>query len=127
MFTGAALQFYGSRRSRVFAFLAAWSAITLIPILNVTLWNNAENLHDRYLYLPSVAVCIALASLIARLKELHYDISALGALIVIVAGYSFGTVREIRYWRDDYAFAQHALDVSPRPPIPPHLLTRAPH
>jgi len=122
MFTGAALLFYGSRRSRVFAFLAAWSAITLIPILNVTLWNNAENLHDRYLYLPSVAVCIALASLIARLKELHYDISALGALIVIVAGYSFVTVREMRYWRDDYVLAQHGIEVSPGHPIAPQLM-----
>src|SRR5260370_11616960 len=122
MFTGAALLFYGSRRSRVFAFLAAWSAISLIPILNVTLWNNAENVHDRYLYLPSVAVCIALAWLLARLKELPYDKSALAALIVITAGYAFVTVRESRYWRNDYVLAEHGIEVSPGHPIAPQLM-----
>ena len=122
VFTGAVLLFYGSRRSRVFAFLACWCGILLIPILQVTLWNNAENVHDRYLYLPSVAVCIALASLLARLKELHYDKPALGALIVITVWFAFVTVRELRYWKNEYVLAQHGIEVSPGHPIAPQLM-----
>ena len=118
----AAVLFYAGRRSRVWAFLGVWCAIMLIPILNVTLWNNAENLHDRYLYLPSVAVCIMLASLLAKLKELHYDKSALAALIVIAAGYAFVTVRELGYWMNDYVLAQHGIEVSPGHPIAPQLM-----
>lgn len=122
MLAGAAILSYGSRRSRVFAFLTAWCAITLSPILSVAFWNNAENLHDRYLYLPSVAVCIGLAILLARLKELHYNKSALVALIAIAAGYAFVTVRELQYWKNDYVLAEHGIEVSPGHPIAPQVM-----
>jgi Flp pilus assembly protein TadD len=125
MLAGGVGLFYGSRRSRVFAFLAMWWAIMMVPVLNVTLWHNAENLHDRYMYLPSVAVCIALASLLALLRELHYTKTTLGALVLIAAGYALVTVRELPYWRNDYVLAEHGIEISPGHPIAPQLMGNA--
>ena len=77
---GAASLYYVSKRSRLWAFLSAWCAIMLIPVLNVTFWNNVENAHDRYLYLPSVAICAMLALGLARLKRVHFVGATVAAL-----------------------------------------------
>jgi len=122
MFIGAIGLYLGSRRSQVFAFLAVWWVVLMVPALNVTLWNNSENLHDRYLYLPSVAVCIALACLLERLRVLNYRLSAWGALLAIAAGYAAITYREMQYWSDDYTLAERGIEVSPGHPIAPQLL-----
>src|SRR5262245_27804165 len=125
MCAGAAVLWYGSRRSRVFAFLGAWGFIMLIPILNVTLLYNPENVHDRYLYLPSAAFCIMLASLLARLKEVDATRTAMAALVVIAVGYGLVTVRESRYWRNDAVLAEHGIAVSPDHPLAPQVLGNA--
>ena len=125
MFGGAIGLFWGSRRSRIFAFLAAWWAILMVPVLNVTLWSNVESLHDRYLYLPSAAVCVALAMLLVRLKELGYKKSAWGVLIVIAAGYALVTTVELQYWKNDVVLAQRGIEVSPGHPIAPQVMANA--
>ena len=125
MLVGTAVLCYGSRRSRVFAFLSLWCAITMVPLLNVTLWNNVENVHDRYLYLPSVAVCVMLASLLSRLKELHHDKTALAALVAIAGGYALMTVHELQYWRNDSILGQRGVAISPGHPIAPQLVGHA--
>jgi tetratricopeptide (TPR) repeat protein len=118
----AAVLCYASRRSRALTFLSAWYAIMMVPILNVTLWSNAENVHDRYLYLPSAALCLMLASLLSRMRALGYCKTALAALIAIAVGYGFVTVRELQYWSDDYVLGQHGMSVSPGHPLAPQLV-----
>lgn len=125
LLAGASVLFYGSRRSRVLAFLSAWCSILLVPMLNVTLWNNAENVHDRYLYLPSVAICVMLASLLSRLKELQYTRTAAATLIAIAVGYAVVTVWELQYWKNDYVLAVRGVEVSPGHPIAPQLVGNA--
>jgi hypothetical protein len=112
---GAALC-YVSRRSRLWAFLCAWCVIMLVPLLNVTFWNNVENVHDRYLYLPSVAICVMLASALARLKQLNFTAAA-AATLAIAAGYAAVTMLELQYWQDDNVLAQRGISVSPGHPI----------
>jgi tetratricopeptide (TPR) repeat protein len=122
---GAAALYFGSRRSRVFAFLSLWCGIMLVPMLNVTLWSNLENVHDRYLYLPSAAYSLMLAMLLARLKERNYTRTALAVLIVVTAGYIYVTEREIQYWSNDFDLAQHGIAVSPGHPIATQMLGNA--
>jgi len=117
---GAAGLYYKARTSRLWAFFSVWCAIFLIPILNVTFWNNVENVHDRYLYLPSVGICVMLALALSRLKELHFA-SAVAATAVIAAGYGTVTVLEMPYWQDDYVLAQRGIAVSPGHPIASQL------
>jgi tetratricopeptide (TPR) repeat protein len=121
---GAVGLFWGSRRSRVFAFLAAWWAILMLPVLNVTLFNNAENLHDRYLYLPSAAVCVALAMLLAALKS-RYRKTGIAALIAIAAAYAGSLTAELPYWRNDFVLAKRGMEVSPGQPIAPQVMGNA--
>ena len=122
---GAAVLYYGSRRSRVFAFLSLWYLFMLVPMLNVTLWSNLENVHDRYLYLPSAAYCLMLAMLLGRLKDLRYTKLALVVLLLIAAGYTYVTEQEIGYWQNDYELAQRGISVSPGHPIALQLLGNA--
>jgi hypothetical protein len=122
---GALALCFGSWRSRSFAFLAAWGVIMLVPMLNVTLMYNVENVHDRYLYLPSVAFCIMLACLLARLKETGAVRTALAMLAVIVAGYAFVTVRESQYWKNDFVLGERGLAMAPSHPVAPQLLGNA--
>lgn len=117
---GAAVLCYLSQRSRLWAFLSAWCAIMLIPILNVTLWNKMENVHDRYLYLPSVAICVMLASGLSLLKQLHFKWAA-AATLVIAAAYAAVTLSELPYWQDDYVLGQRGIAVSPGSPIAPQV------
>ena len=109
-----------SKRSSLWAFLSAWCAIMLIPILNVTFWNGVENVHDRYLYLPSVAICVMLASGLSRLKQLHFT-GAVVATSAIAVAYACVTLLELPYWQNDYVLAQRGIAVSPGHPIAPQL------
>jgi protein O-mannosyl-transferase len=119
---GAGVLYYAGQRSRLLAFLGAWWVITLLPLLSVMFSNNIENLHDRYLYLPSVAICMALALALRKLLEMHFVKSALAGLLVLAGVYTFLTVRELRYWRNDLALAEHGMEVSPGHPIAPQLM-----
>lgn len=121
----AAILCYASWRSPVWAFLSVWCAIMLVPILNVTLWNNAENVHDRYLYLPSIAVCVMVASLRSWHKHLRYTGAATTALIAIATAYGCVTVLQLHYWQNDYILGQRGVEVSPGHPIAPQLVGNA--
>jgi Tfp pilus assembly protein PilF len=122
---GGAVLCYASWRSQVWAFLSACWAIMLVPILNVTLWNTVENVHDRYLYLPSIVVCAMLASLLSCRTYRRYTPMAVAALSAIAIGYGVVTLLELPYWRNDYVLAQRGVVVSPGHPIAPQLMGNA--
>jgi Flp pilus assembly protein TadD len=122
---GAAALYYGSRRSRVFAFLSWWCVIMLVPMLNVTLWGNLENVHDRYLYLPSVAFALMIARALSRLRALHRSKWVAAVLILIGGGYIYMIENEIQYWSSDFELAQRGVEVSPGHPIATQLLGNA--
>jgi Flp pilus assembly protein TadD len=92
----------------------------LVPILNVTFWNGVENVHDRYLYLPSVAICMMLASGLSRLKQTHF-MGGVVATSAIAVAYACVTLLELPYWQNDYVLAQRGISVSPGHPIAPQL------
>jgi hypothetical protein len=113
---GGAALYYASKRSRLWAFLSAWCGIMLIPMLNVTFWNNSENVHDRYLYLPSVAICVMLALGLSRLKRVHVA-APNAAMFALAIAYASITTTESPYWQNEETLAQRGLSVSPGHPI----------
>jgi hypothetical protein len=116
----AAALYHASRRSQLWGFLSAWCVIMLIPLLNVTFWNTVENVHDRYLYLPSVAICVMLALGLSRLKQVNFTAAAVATLVLALA-YGAGTTLELPYWQNEQTLAQRGIDVSPGHPIAPQL------
>jgi tetratricopeptide (TPR) repeat protein len=116
---------YGSRRSPVFMFFTIWCSVLLLPLLVLTLSYNLENVHDRYLYLPTAAVCVLSAAFVSRLKDIRGTATALGMVALIGTAYALITLRESQYWQNDTTLGQHALEVSPGNALASQLLGNA--
>lgn len=105
-------------RSNLPLFLCAWFVLTLGPALGILLlMTRYEGVHDRYLYLPSVALAIIGGSLWslffpagARLKGIQQVVCA----TVLVAVLGFATRQQAQYWQNDLALFTRACAVAPQ-------------
>jgi tetratricopeptide (TPR) repeat protein len=104
---------FWSKRSQTIAFFSCWLAILMAPALLVTLSYNLENVHDRYLYLPSVTVCVLVATMLKLIHDRRQTKLAAVILIAIAAGSAAVTIHESSYWKNDLLLAQHALSITP--------------
>jgi tetratricopeptide (TPR) repeat protein len=103
------------RVSVIFALAGTLIFLPLLPLLaGIRLYDEGNMTHDRYLYLPSVGLCLLLGLAIDkapdRLRARLVIVSTLAA-IVILLGYS--TVRQQRFYRNDELFYRRALMVDP--------------
>jgi tetratricopeptide (TPR) repeat protein len=108
---------YRSRRCRWGLFLASWFAITLAPAFAAFCLAYAdETYHDRYLYLPSVALAMAAGALLGKLCAAQTGRRRLAgwgvaAFILLLLGWA--THRQLHYWESNYALFQRANAVAP--------------
>jgi len=99
---------------RGIALAAAISLLTLAPVLNLR-WLGADSVHDRYLYLPVLGVCL-LAGLAVRQWQSHAGtlsvkpLAAVGLVSVLLLA---STLTQETYCVDDFILWTHALKVSP--------------
>jgi protein O-mannosyl-transferase len=105
---------WSQRRQRPYLLTGwAWYLGTLVPVIGLV-QVGMQGMADRYAYLPLIGIFIIVAwgaSGLAnhfRVKPAWREISAVAALAVL----SFLTVRQVRYWRTDYALWSHALQVT---------------
>lgn len=95
-----------------------WSVLFLLPALNLKTFNQHESLlHDRYLYLPSVGLCMMLALLVtwtsARFRGRKQLV--LWTTTVLIAGMFLAlTVYQNRSWRNPIVLGNHGARVAPR-------------
>ncbi len=88
-------------------YLLAWYWLTLAPSLVVILRVSASTpIADRYLYVPSVAVCLLLASILAGLVQRKrvaavWAYSMAGVVVLLLA---LNTAASASLWRDNYTF-----------------------
>ncbi|HKP10897.1 MAG TPA: tetratricopeptide repeat protein, partial [Blastocatellia bacterium] len=107
---------YGSRELR---FAGAWLALTLAPSLLVMNRLELEHLvQERYLYLPSLGFCLALAlgvEWLAARQSLKVSPGkfAVAATAAVVAFYSVAYVMHSRHWSDSLSVYRHAVAVAP--------------
>jgi len=107
---------YGSRQLQV---AGAWFILTLLPALVVM--NRFEMDHlvqERYLYLPSLGFCLALALgvewLAARQSlKLSPDRFATALVAAAVVLYSIAYIIHSRHWSDSLAVYRNAVAVAP--------------
>jgi len=105
------------KRDPRLSFLALWWLVTLLPCLNYR-HLSVPLVADRFSYLPSVGLCLALAHLAfgwlpARVPSVHL---ARGAAVMLALAAALGAVqilRTIPHWRDDDALFDYSLRVSP--------------
>ncbi len=106
----------GRKREPRLCFLILWWFITLIPCLNYR-YLSIPLVADRFSYLPSVGLCLALGYLGCEwlplhLPHAHLDRVVIPALAVVVALWAAQTVRTIPHWHDNDALSDYSLAVS---------------
>jgi tetratricopeptide (TPR) repeat protein len=109
----------GALRNRlpVLGFLVVWWAVTLLPCLNVRQL-SIPLLAERFSYLPSVGLCLALAYLtlallpqqLARFRPAPVVLPALGLLMCF---WCFQDVRAIPNWLNNESLFAYSLKVAP--------------
>ena len=106
------------RHSGLPLFLLAWFGITLAPALLIfCVALPAEGFHDRYLYLPSLALALAAGAIFGKFWEISRLTGkglAIVTVLVISAALALSTHRQIGYWASNYVLFERAVSVAPR-------------
>jgi tetratricopeptide (TPR) repeat protein len=107
----------GRKREPQLSFLVLWWFVTLLPCLNYH-HLSVPFVADRFSYLPSVGLCLALGYLAygwlpQHLANVHLARVAIPALAALAALWAAQTLRTIPNWRDDEALSAYSLAVSP--------------
>jgi protein O-mannosyl-transferase len=101
--------------SLVFALIGGLILFPLLPVLvGIRIYDQGNMTHDRYLYLPSVGLCL-LAGL--GFGKAWHNVPARSVLAAtgtaVLVFFSYLTVRQQRFYRDDEAFYQRAITIDP--------------
>lgn len=117
-----ALLWLWARRSRVVAFLAIWMAVTVAPaVAGLWVFRPFDLVHDRYLYLPSVAFCILVALALRTLGERYAGRRTLvlaTCTAVLTAAWAASTVYESGFWKNNLTLYTRAMQMAPENDIP---------
>ena len=88
----------------------------MAPALNLNaLWYLVD---DRYLYAPSIGLCLAVAVALMRIASASSSArKAVGAACAIfLAASTISTVQTEHYWHDDVTFFQRCVEIGPSVP-----------
>ncbi len=110
------------RRFPHVAFAAAWTAITILPVMQILPFKVL--LAERFLYLPSVGWCVLVATGFSVLARKRAALATVGAA-VIAGAYAIGTVRHVPVWDNDFALFEDSLRHQPNAPEAVMALARA--
>jgi protein O-mannosyl-transferase len=88
----------------------------LLPaLLAIRIYDQGDMTHDRYLYLPSVGLCLLFGMLARWLwiqpKPVRAIFLTTSATLLVV--FALLTIREQRFYRNDEVFYQRAIDLEP--------------
>lgn len=103
---------------RLFYFCAVWAMAPLIAPLYLKLFPDFELVHDRYLYIPSIALGVALAGGLKALlsvtpKRLTRNCLVIGAAVLVAAA-AAETIVYQGVWQNDMNLFQRAVELTPR-------------
>jgi Flp pilus assembly protein TadD len=105
------------RKSRQILLSIILFLIFILPALNLKGFSPFESiLHDRYLYLPSVGLCILFALLLeslARKFAERKELVLIALTILIASVFAVLTVTQNQIWKDDFTLSKHALKFAP--------------
>lgn len=90
--------------------------LPLIPVLlGIRIFRDGDMAHDRYLYLPSVGLCILVGLLVKELSARLKRARAILVPILLALSILFGwlNVTQQHFYHDDEAFYKRALEVGP--------------
>ncbi len=114
---GLAAAFLVRKRQPVLSFLVLWWPLTLLPVLDVRQL-SFPLLAERFAFLPSVGLCLAVAYLAldwipARLPRPAFAPVAVPALVVLLVAWVTIDLRAIPRWRNNDTLWDYAYQVEP--------------
>jgi len=86
-----------------------WFTGMLVPVIGLV-QIGSQAMADRYTYLPSIGLFIAVVWLVADLIPNRTALAAAGALVVLAL--TFVAHTQASYWRDSLTLFRHAIDVT---------------
>ncbi|MGA9769916.1 MAG: tetratricopeptide repeat protein [Blastocatellia bacterium] len=116
--------------SRVLVFATVWFVVMLLPVLaTLQQFDPGYLVQERYLYLPSIGICLALALGIEWLQTRAWfgapgrKVAVAVALLLVVV---FGAVhmRQNRVWEDSITVYRHCVAVAPQSSVAHTILSR---
>lgn len=113
------------RREPLLSFLVIWWAVALLPCLDIRQL-SIPLVADRFSYLPSVGLCLALAYLgwkwlPERAAVRQYVLVVVSVLALLACFWTVQTVRAMGIWRNTETLVSHALEQDPNAAVP-HLI-----
>jgi protein O-mannosyl-transferase len=103
-----------TRRTQPFLFTGwFWFLITLLPVIGLVQVGN-QSLADRYMYVPSIGLFLALAwGATARLERWRWPRPAIAVPAVLILAVCAARTRDqLRYWQDSETLFRHAIAVT---------------
>jgi tetratricopeptide (TPR) repeat protein len=100
------------RRSRLMLLAGVAIVVPILPaVYGAVVFQMGDFVHDRYLYLPSVALALLLGGALARLPVAPRTQAAVGSVAAIVL--AFSTAIQSAPWDSDMALFSHAYQHAP--------------
>jgi tetratricopeptide (TPR) repeat protein len=99
------------RRLPWLSLAAAWFALALVPVSH--LFPIGATYAERFLYIPSLGACLAIAASLQRIRARAVGTCAFTLLVLLWTGLTF---RRNQDWRDEERFYQSSIAASPRNP-----------
>ena len=90
-----------------------WFLGVLVPMSGV-IQAGSQSMADRYMYIPSVGLLVMVIWLIPTVASTNARLIATAIALATTAVLTYFTRVQLRYWTDDVALFNHALDVSPQ-------------
>jgi len=99
--------------SRKLIFGLAWFLLTLLPVI-LFFERLGENVFaERYIYLPSIGLCLAVCSALAALRSWSFKVAGI-VLIFLIAILSWRSMERNRVWQDELVFYETTARQSPK-------------
>jgi protein O-mannosyl-transferase len=102
---------------RLYLVCLAWIAIPLAPVLYLKVFVPFEIVHDRYLYMPTIGLCIAAAAAITSLgsrTESAGGVRLRGLIaVLLVSASAAAAVGYESWWQSDLTLYRRILSITP--------------
>jgi len=101
-------------RSRMMWFAAVWFILLLAPALLAMRQFDREYLfQDRYLYIPSIGFCLAVALMIDKLNARWGSRASAAVVVVLIAAFGAGNIRQNSMWKDGQTIFANCVATDP--------------
>ncbi|MGC2209544.1 MAG: tetratricopeptide repeat protein [Candidatus Korobacteraceae bacterium] len=102
---------------RLYLVCLAWTVVPLAPVMYLKVFVPFEIVHDRYLYMPTIGLCMAVAAAITSLAsrtESADGVRLRGLIAVLLVGASAAaTVGYESWWQSDLTLYRRILSITP--------------